>query len=51
MLVFVCRLFYLMLADMNAVTFLWDEGRDRREVHQCVVVGVEAVVQPDEALG
>lgn len=28
-----------------------DEGRDGGEVHQRVVVGVEAVVQPDEALG
>lgn len=32
------------------VTFLWDEGCDRWEIHQCVVVGVEAVVQPDKAL-
>ncbi len=42
---------HLMLADVNLATFMWDEGCDRREVHQCVVFGVEAVVQPYEALG
>lgn len=33
------------------LTFIWDEGGDRREVHQRVVVGVEAAVQLYEALG
>lgn len=28
-----------------------DDGGDRREVHQSIVVWVEAVIQPDEALG
>lgn len=49
--VFACRLFYLTPADMNLVTCMWDEGGDRCEVHQCVVVRVEAVVEPNEAFG
>lgn len=51
MVVFGCRLFCLMSADVNLATFMWDEGCDRREVHQCVVFRVEAVVQAYEALG
>lgn len=31
-------------------TSIWNEGCHRCEVHQCVVVGVEAVVQTDEAV-
>lgn len=34
----------------SSSTSVWNEGRHRCEVHQCVVVGVEAVVQSDEAL-
>ena len=40
-----------MLAVVNLFTFMWDDGCNRCEVHQGVVVRVEAFVQLYEALG
>lgn len=50
--VFVHRLFLSHVsADVNPFTCMWDDGGNRWEVHHCVIVRVEAVIQPYEALG
>lgn len=45
------RALNLTLNHVSQVTIFGDESGDRRQVHQSVVVRVEAVVQPYEAIG
>lgn len=42
---------YVIWDELSTVTLIWEERRHRCEVHQCVVVFREALVQPYEAIG